>query len=170
MKREAIERLAMDWAGGELSDDAANLLSEYLAEHPEANIWAEEIRQIYQVNQLTIKQKSPHIVIKKAKPFKAMRRFLFGKRLSIARWAAVWILAISIGFIVGRRQMYTKISEIPISNFTVAQVRNKSMLDLETKHRGGFWAEKISTSLERQDYSTPLKLPKHKCFWPKLKR
>ena len=46
MEREAIERLAMDSAAGELNQDAEALLRTYLAEHPQANEWAEDMLQI----------------------------------------------------------------------------------------------------------------------------
>ena len=48
MKRERIERLAIDCAARELNEDSEVLFKTYLTEHPDANKWALDIWDIYE--------------------------------------------------------------------------------------------------------------------------
>ncbi|MHC4169718.1 MAG: hypothetical protein ACYSWQ_22455, partial [Planctomycetota bacterium] len=58
MERDAIERLAIDSASGELNDDAETLLREYLAGHAEANRWAEEVQWLCEKTEAAIHAKT----------------------------------------------------------------------------------------------------------------
>ena len=58
MKRETIERLAIDVAAGELNEDAEALLDAYLAEHPQAKQWAEQMLTTYESTQEAIAEKT----------------------------------------------------------------------------------------------------------------
>ena len=68
MEREAIERLTIDSAAGELNEDAEALLRTYLAEYPQANKWAEDILQIYYRTEAAIKTKATHGDLRKITP------------------------------------------------------------------------------------------------------
>ena len=58
MEREAIEKLAMDSAAGQLNEDAETLLKEYLAEHPEAKKWFQDMQEIYANIQVAFNEKT----------------------------------------------------------------------------------------------------------------
>ncbi|MHC4744736.1 MAG: hypothetical protein ACYS8Z_22710, partial [Planctomycetota bacterium] len=98
MNRETIERLAMDAAAGELSEDVEVLFGAYLAEHPEANEWAAGMTSIYEMTEAAIDAKTkgaaPPMVEKKSSV--PINWFAAG------RWAAVIAIAMFAGFSAGR--------------------------------------------------------------------
>ncbi len=103
MERDAIERLAIDSSAGELNEDTEALFKAYLAEHPEANKWVEDMLGIYEKTEVAIDAKTKHAVRADTgladvgtKPHSMVRW------LPIARWAAVIIFAAFIGVAVGR--------------------------------------------------------------------
>ena len=102
MERERIEKLAIDSAMGELNEDAKILLGVYLAEHLEAKQWADDMLQIYEQTQAAIDMDTKEDdAYSKTTVFK-MKSTSRMKWLAVGRWAAVVILMISIGVIVGR--------------------------------------------------------------------
>lgn len=143
MNREAIERLAIDSAAGELSEDALRLFKSYLAQHPEANEWATDMTAIYEMTQAAIDVKiedaAPPMVEKK--PSSPVNWFAAG------RWAAVIAIAISAGFSIGRWSQPAKtrveIFRIPEQPRTTAKVA-----DLKAKYAGTFWGQKVLASTE----------------------
>ena len=54
MEREIIERLAVDLAAGELNEDVEALFRSYLAEHSEADKWAQDMLQVYEKTETAI--------------------------------------------------------------------------------------------------------------------
>ena len=68
MKRETVERLAMDSAAGELSEDAEALFQTYLDENPQAKQWAEDVRQVYGETEAAIQAKTALANSQKAAP------------------------------------------------------------------------------------------------------
>lgn len=102
MERERIERLAMDEALGELTEDAAALFHAWLAEHPQARPWAQDIQSTCDKVRTAIDQKTT----REAQPKRAVRVIPLVRRvrwLSLARWAAVITLALLFGLEVGRQ-------------------------------------------------------------------
>lgn len=102
MERERIERLAMDSAVGELNEDAEVLLRAYLAEHPEANQWAQDIVRICQKTKAAIDAKTRAAGAGVEVTAVKTRPLLAAKWLSVARWAAVVVFAAFIGVGLGR--------------------------------------------------------------------
>ena len=71
MRREIIERLAIDSAAGELNEDMEALFRAYLAEHSEAKKWAEDLSDVFEKTEAAIAAKiepagaeSNHVAIK----------------------------------------------------------------------------------------------------------
>ena len=142
MEREAIERLAMDSAAGQLNEDAETLLQEYLAEHPEANKWFQDMLEVY--NQTKVMFDTKTASVKQLKENKLISKFNW---FPVMRWAAIVIVAVCIGAIAGR---WTK-PEVPQQE--LQQVNASS--DTITKSQGirledigeGFWRDKIMAML-----------------------
>ena len=103
MEHDAIERLAIDSAAGQLNEDTEALFREYLAEHPEANKQVENMLEIYEKTEAAIGVKTKHTAGKDKSIAEAgtkSRSMIYW--LPIARWAAVVIFAAFIGLAVGR--------------------------------------------------------------------
>lgn len=102
MKRERVERLAMDFALGELSEDAAALFDAHLAAHPQAKQWALVMRHTCAVTEkaVSVKTRTPHEESSalRRKPHPAWRVAWPALR----RWAAVVMVALLVGAAVGR--------------------------------------------------------------------
>lgn len=100
MERQAIERLAMDIALGELNGDAAALFDTYLTEHPEARPWAQPMKAICLRTQAAIHAKTLQL---KAPARRATTyRFMPIGWARLGRWAAVVALSLVIGIGAGR--------------------------------------------------------------------
>ena len=102
MEREIIERLAIDSAAGELNEDAEALLEAYLAEHPEANQWTEDMLRIYQKTEATINAKTRSADAGVGIEVAEAKSVLQVNWLAVGRWAAVVFLAAFIGVGLGR--------------------------------------------------------------------
>lgn len=102
MNRDTIERLAIDSASGELSDDAQCLLDAYLAEHAPANEWAQSILRVYRRTEAAIGAKTKAAdVMNESVAVKIKPTFPPRWRPAL-RWAAVVVLAALIGAGAGR--------------------------------------------------------------------
>jgi len=143
MKREAIERLAVDLSAGQLNEDIQALLSEYIAEHPETNQWLVNMQEIYKTTESAIisKIETDSTTVKVQIPH-------FSKWQPIARWVAVITLAVFIGVSVGRwskkpvletRKEFTKV-------FTSQAQTNKYVFNIDNLGEG-FWKDKITAML-----------------------
>ena len=62
MEREQIERLAIDSAAGELNEDMQALFEEYIAGHPEAKKYVEDMLGIYENTDAAIIAKTQHTI------------------------------------------------------------------------------------------------------------
>ncbi len=103
MEREQIERLTIDSAAGELNEDTQVLFEEYLAKHPEAKKYVDDMLGIYEKTDTAIIAKTQHAVkmdLNTADITVKSRSRVFW--LPIARWAAVFIFAAFVGIAVGR--------------------------------------------------------------------
>ncbi len=165
MERDAIERLAMDSAAGELNEDTGALFKEYLAEHPDANKWAEDMLGIYEKTEAAIGVKTKHtaridtsIADVDMKP----RSMVFW--LPIARWAAVVIFAAFIGVAAGRWSKSVHLERNPQRTIVSQDLTvEQPSLDLESIGES-FWRKKALAMLTspsskiHEDYVTGPKL------------
>jgi anti-sigma factor RsiW len=101
MERQAIERLAMDHALGELNEDTERLFETYLAEHPQHRPWAEQVAQTCRHLKSAVEAEVGAMDEAAPRAMSASRHMslLWGLR---ARWAAVIALSVAIGCIAGR--------------------------------------------------------------------
>ena len=148
MEREAIERLGIDSAAGELSQDANALLRTYLTEHPEANKWAEDVWQIYDMTEAAIRIKTAYASTTKVAP--KTRLISQVRWLSITRWAAVIALGVIIGFTAGRRNQTDNTYNTAFRNTAPDSMRIETVSDLKEKYAGTFWGDKMLALLEHK--------------------
>jgi hypothetical protein len=146
MEREAIERLAMDSAAGQLNEDAEALLRTYLAEHPQANKWAEDVRQIYVKTEAAIKTKTDHTGV--GKVARGITPVSQVRWLSVARWAAMILFAALIGFSAGRWDRSNEKVRISLPVPGQATRRIETIADLKEKYAGTFWGDKALALME----------------------
>jgi hypothetical protein len=159
MEREAIEKLAMDSAAGQLNEDAETLLQEYLTEHPEANKWFQDMQEIYETTQVAFDTKTSSV--KQPTENKPYLKFNW---FPVLRRAAVIAIAVTIGITAGR---WSK-SEIPQQK--LQQVATSS--DTATKSQGirledigeGFWRDKVMAMMN----SSPAKMHRDYISGPSL--
>ena len=102
MERERIERLAMDSALGELSEDAAALLEAYLATNAPAREWARRMRCACEAAHRVVSTKTrtpaERIPSSPATPRLPWRMIC----PTLGRWAAVILCALLMGAAAGR--------------------------------------------------------------------
>ena len=146
MDREAIERLAIDSAAGELSQDADTLLRTYLNGHPQASKWAEDVRQIYGKTEAAIRMKTTHAGVRKVAP--GIRLLSQVRWLSVVRWAAVIALGIMIGFTAGRWDQTDSTYKIAFRESGRAPKQVETISDLKERYAGTFWGDKMLALME----------------------
>ena len=147
MKRERIERLAVDCAAGELNEDGQVLFKMYLAEHPEENRWAEDIMRIYEKTKAAIDAKTMDGVGDE-KPVIRRNRLLQLKWRRFGRSAAAVILGALIGFTAGRWEITDKTNKIAPTEIGWGPRQVKTISDLKEKYAGTFWGNKVLALLE----------------------
>jgi hypothetical protein len=103
MERERIERLAMDEAVGELTEDAVALLHAWLTEHPQAKQWVQETQLTCDKVRTAVERKTAAIEVRPERAVRVIPLVRRGQWLSLARWAAVVTLALLLGLEVGRQ-------------------------------------------------------------------
>ncbi|NLZ03860.1 MAG: hypothetical protein GXY19_01640 [Phycisphaerae bacterium] len=147
MKRETIERLAMDRALGELNEDAATLFETYLAEHAEARQWAEPMTQTCIRTRQAIAQKTQPSSAQLAppKPFRV-------DWSALARWAAVIAVAAILGAAIGRRSAPspTPEPETVIVRTVPRQAGAEGWRRVLGETEEGFWQTKAVAMLQSQ--------------------
>jgi len=148
MEREAIERLAMDSAAGELNEDAEALLRTYLAEYPQANKWAEDILQIYYRTEAAIKTKTTRGDVGKITP--EITPLSQVRWLPVGRWAAVIALGIIIGFTAGRRDQTDSAHRIAFQEPSRNSKQVETVSELRERYAGTFWGDKMLALLEHK--------------------
>jgi hypothetical protein len=150
MKREIIERLAMDSAAGELNEDVEALLRAYLAEHPEANPDSEEMARIYEETAAAIEAKTRSADAGVGVPAVKMNRLPYLKWRSFGQWAAALIVGALIGFTGGRWPIAGKTSRINFTKPDRPQEQVKTISDFKDKYAGTFWGDKALALLEQR--------------------
>jgi len=170
MEREAIERLAIDSAAGELNQDAEALLRTYLAEHSRANEWAGETLRVYEKTEAAINAKTTgDYASGQIRSIKA-NRLLQINWTRLARWAAVVMFGTFIGFAAGRWEIGNKASRIALPESGRAPGRIETVSDLKEKYAGTFWGDKMLALLEHRpgkQYKANLQGVR---FWDKYKQ
>jgi hypothetical protein len=143
MEREIIERLAMDSAAGELNDDMRILFESYLAEHPDANRWAEDISQIYRLTNKAIQTKTIPAGSERPIRIKPLQRLNW---LQITRWAAVIAITAFIGLVAGRLTRSPEVFQRPakiVTSQTGTAGPENNLMDADE----GFWKDKALAML-----------------------
>lgn len=170
MKRERIERLAVDCAAGELNEDGQILFKMYLAEHPEENRWAEDIMRIYEKTKAAIDAKTMDDGAGDEKPFIRRNRLLHLKLHRFGRWAAAVIFGTLIGFTAGRWGITDKTNKIAQTEIGWGPRQVKTVSDLKEKYAGTFWGDKILASLEPRPYPKQTEYKSDRKFWPNFRQ
>jgi hypothetical protein len=150
MKRETIERLAIDVAAGELNEDAEALFNAYLAEHPQAKEWAEQMSTTYENTQEAIAEKTSWANTTAGTTFVGKKLTGWVRWRSVGRWAAVVVLSIVIGFAAGRWGTTDETTEVALSEPEQGLTPVKTASDLKEKYAGTFWGDKMLALLEHK--------------------
>ncbi len=152
MNRDAIERLAIDSAAGELNEDGQFLLEAYLAQHAEAKQWVEDMLQVYRLTQTAINSKTGSadastaaVSINSGPP--ALIRWR-----PALRWAAIVCVAALVGAGAGRwsRAPITagRPDRVAISTIRPAAPTSLGLQDAA----GSFWRAKAAAMFEPRPY------------------
>ncbi|MHC4640719.1 MAG: hypothetical protein ACYS32_03675 [Planctomycetota bacterium] len=166
MKREIIERLAVDSAAGELNEDVEVLFRAYLAEHPEANPDSEEMARIYEDTAAAIEAKTREADAGAVKT----NRLPYLNWLSFGRWAAALIVGAFIGFTGGRLAIDDEASRIVVIKPDRPAAQVKTISDLKEQYAGTFWGDKVLALME-QTHGKRYKADLHGTgFWDKYRR
>jgi hypothetical protein len=150
MKRETIERLAIDSAAGELNEDVEALLRLYLEEHPEANPDSKEMVRIYEETAAVIETKTRNAKADMGVPVIKMNRLPYLKWRPFGRWAAALIVAAFIGFAGGRWPTDGETSRIGFTKPDQPQEQVKTFSDLREEYAGTFWGDKVLALMEQK--------------------
>ena len=170
MKREVIERLAIDSAAGELNEDVQSLFNAYLAEHPQAGQWAEDIAGVYKETEAAIDAKTSDADAGSAIPVIKINRQLHLNWFSFGRWAAALIVAALIGFTGGRWPIAGKTSRITFTKPDRPQKQVETISDFRDKYAGTFWGNKVLALVESRP-GRQYKADFHDAsFWKKYKQ
>ena len=148
MEREAIERLSIDSAAGELNEDAEALLRTYLTDNPHADEWAENVLQIYDKTEAAIKTKTAHACVGKVIP--GITPVSKVRWLSVTRWAAAIALGIIIGFTAGRWNQTDSTYRIASQEPSRDSKQVENVSDLKERYAGTFWGDKMLALLEHK--------------------
>jgi len=170
MEREAIERLAIDSAAGELNQDAEALFKTYLAGHARAKRWAENVRQIYEKTEAAINIKTTgDYASGQTRSIKPNQLWQINWP-RLARWAAALMFGALIGFSAGRWDRSDKTYRIVLPEPGRARGRIETVSDLKEKYAGTFWGDKMLALLEHRpgrQYEANLQGVR---FWDKYKQ
>ena len=170
MERETIEKLAIDSAAGELNEDAELLLKAYLAEHSEANEWAEDMARLYEVAEAAIDAKTGDVEAAVAPAIVDRKRRRPAPWWPAARWAAVLAVGLFAGFIVGRWDWTGNLDRIPVMKVAEQPTGPAKATDLKAKYAGTFWGQKVLASLEPRPRSKQPDRRQSGGFWDNYKQ
>jgi hypothetical protein len=148
MKREAIERLAVDSAAGELNEDVEALFRAYLSEHPQAGKWAEDIARVYKETDAAIDARTSDADAGDGMQAVKISRLSDMKYRSFGRWAAALIVGALIGFAGGRWLITGKTSSVDLAKLQEPAAQVETISDLREKYAGTFWGDKVLALLE----------------------
>lgn len=152
MNREVVERLAIDCAAGELNEDSRSLFEAYLAEHPGAKEWAQDILHLYRQTETAISSKTATTGVGIAAVCIKSRRAAWARWRPAMRWAAVVFVAALVGAGAGRWSKSPLVVQKPdraIASATPSVA--PASLDSEAA-AGGFWRAKALAMFEPGPY------------------
>ncbi|MBN2182672.1 MAG: hypothetical protein JW715_12240 [Sedimentisphaerales bacterium] len=166
MEREAIERLAIDSAAGQLNEDMQAIFAEYLAANPQANKWAEDMMEVYKMTETAISSKTKPAVRTDA-GVKALPIFHWQP---IARWAAVVVFSAFIGLAAGRWSKQPVVPQGPTQE-TVASDWTSRTRYLDPASIGeSFWREKVLAMFQaKPTAAVNIKIMNHS-LWEKYRQ
>ena len=141
MNREMIERLTIDSVAGELNEDAEALFQTYLAGNPQAQQWAEDVRQVFHETETAILTKTALASDQTSASY--MKPALRVNWLPVARWAAAIILGTFVGFTAGRWEITDPAQRIVIQEPGSNLKPVETVTDLKEKYVGTFWGDKM---------------------------
>ncbi|MHC4693339.1 MAG: hypothetical protein ACYS67_11410 [Planctomycetota bacterium] len=148
MKRETIERLAIDSAAGELNEDIMALFDAYLAEHPQAGRWAEDMAGVYKETEAAIEAKTSDADAGGTVTKITVKQALRSRWWVIGRAAAALIVAALIGFTGGRWTINGEAGRITLITSGRPQEQVKTVSDLKEEYAGTFWGKKVLALVE----------------------
>ena len=133
-----------------MNEDAEALFRIYLAEHPPARQWAEDVSRIYERTRAAINAKTTEGYAGHETSLNKRHPVLQLKWPSFARWAAAVIFGTLIGFAAGRWQTSEKTYRMawPEPGRNTEQV--EAVSDLKDKYAGTFWADKMLALLKHK--------------------
>jgi len=152
MERQAIERLAMDAALGELNDDAAALFEAYLTEHPETRQWAGPMKEICRRTQEAVVARTRPAALSHLPCAAGARRIVRFRLANAGRWAAVVIFSLVLGAVAGRGLM-SPARSVSRPMTSAEAFRSSMQEDWQAVLNGrgrGFWESKAAAALQRQ--------------------
>jgi len=169
MERETIERLAMDLALGELSEDAVTLFETYLAEHIEARQWAEPIMQTCIRTRQSIMQKTQAAA--RLTQYEPVRLFP-ADWSALARWAAVVAIAAFLGVAIGRRSVPspTQRPETVVVRTAPRQAGPEGWQRILSDSEQGFWQSKAIAMLQSQPREIPGSFESQPSLWDRYRQ
>lgn len=169
MKREMIERLAMDRALGELNDDVATLFETYLAEHAEARLWAEPMTQTcIQMRDAIARQTQPSAQFAEPEPARLFR----ADWSALARWAAVIAVAAVLGAAIGRRSAPspTPEPETVIVRTAPREAGLEGWRRVLSETEQGFWQTKAIAMLQSQPREVQRSTESRPSLWDRYRQ
>ncbi len=169
MKREMIERLAMDLALGELHEDAATLFETYLAEHTEARQWAEPMTQTCTRTREALSRKTqPSAQFAQPEPARLFRV----DWSALARWAAVVAVAAVLGVAIGRRSvpLPTQRPETVVVRTAPREAGPEGWRRVLSDSEQGFWQTKAVAMLQSQPREVPRSTESGPSLWDRYRQ
>lgn len=169
MKREQIERLAMDREAGELNADAEVLFDQYLRGNPDAKSWADEIAGAYTKTEAAIATRTDDV--ESSAPALALCRTtdLNPGRWSVLGRAAVVLFAVLIGVGVGRWSQSPDITSKPAAVTAQSTPAQESLAGGLPGSEGGFWRGRALALLQTRPYRARQVTHKREGFWNRYK-
>jgi len=148
MNREAIERLAIDSAAGELNEDGQSLFDAYLAEHAEAKQWARDMLQVYRQTQTAISSKTGAAPASIAPAPLKIRPAVMEKWRPALRWAATICVAALLGAGAGRWSMSPLVVQRP-ERAAISTIRPPTPASPDSQAAAeSFWRAKAAAMFE----------------------
>lgn len=154
MERQIIERLAMDAALGELNEDTEALLNAYMAEHPDARQWAEQMSATCTRTQDAIRAKTRRSEAPACPPAAFVRQRMPVRWAGAVRWAAVIVISFLIGMGTGRRPEPSMVA--PPTNVAAEMApsagHDRSWQEIVREPGNGFWESKAAAMWQSKPY------------------
>lgn len=169
MKRDTIERLAVDHALGELDPDTMVLFETYLAEHPQARLWAGPMGQICDQTREAIAQKARRDdSIAPPKPVRLIPIY----RTAILRWAAVIVVSALLGVTIGRWSKPPQVQspETVVVRTAAPDAGPEGWRKVLSEPEQSFWQSKAVAMLQSQPTESPTQPESGASLWNRYRQ